>query len=349
MPHTVQPGDDISTLGEFGLIRHLTKTVALQNKSSEVGIGDDAAVLDYEGKKIVVTTDLLTEGIHFNLEYTPLKHLGYKAAVVNFSDVYAMNADPRQLLISIALSGKFKIGMIETLYEGLLLACSKYGVDMVGGDTSSSMTGLTLSITVLGEAEGGTTLYRRGARPDDLICVSGDLGAAYMGLQILERERRVFREHPEVQPDLSDYDYILERQLKPEARGDIIRLLRDNGIKPTSMIDISDGLSSELLHICRESGTGCKVFADKVPIHPATRTAAEEFNIEPLTAALNGGEDYELLFTIPLSEFGNIAKQPGISVIGHITSASEKAMLVLPGGGGMELTAQGWNAVSGRI
>jgi thiamine-monophosphate kinase len=346
MPHTVQPNDEISTLGEFGLIRHLTRTVTVQNSSTEVGIGDDAAVLDYGGKKIIVTTDLLTEGIHFNLEYTPLKHLGYKAAVVNFSDVYAMNAYPKQLLISIALSNKFKIGMIETLYEGLFLACRKYGVDMVGGDTSSSLTGMTLSITVLGEAESGTTLYRRGAGHNDLICVSGDLGAAYMGLQVLERERKIFHEHPEVQPDLTDYNTILERQLKPEARGDIICLLRDNGIRPTSMIDISDGLSSELLHICKESNAGCKIFADKVPIHPATRAAAEEFNLEPLTAALNGGEDYELLFTVPLSELGNIAKQPGISVIGHITPPSEKAMLVLADGGMVELTAQGWNALN---
>ena len=347
MPHPVQANDEISSLGEFGLIRHLTKDITLQNSSSEVGIGDDAAVLDYGDSKIVVTTDLLTEGIHFNLEYTPLKHLGYKAAVVNFSDVFAMNAFPKQLLISIALSGKFSIGMIESLYEGLLLACRKYGVDMVGGDTSSSLTGMTLSITVLGEAESGTTVYRKGARENDLICVSGDLGAAYMGLQVLERERKLYRGHPEAQPDLSDYNYILERQLKPEARGDIIRLLRENGIRPTSMIDISDGLSSEILHICKESNTGCRIFADKVPIHPSTVSAADEFNIEPLIAALNGGEDYELLFTVPLSEFGIIAKQPGVSVIGHITAASEKALLVAPGGNTIELTAQGWNAMNG--
>jgi thiamine-monophosphate kinase len=345
MPHTVQPDDEISSLGEFGLIDHLTRTIALQNASTEVGIGDDAAVLDYGGKKIVVTTDLLTEGIHFNLEYTPLKHLGYKAAVVNFSDVYAMNAMPKQLLISIALSNKFKISMIESLYEGLLLACKKYGVDMVGGDTSSSLTGLTLSITVLGEAESGTIVYRKGACVNDLICVTGDLGAAYMGLQVLERERKMYREHPEAQPELSEYNYILERQLKPEARGDIIRLLQKNGIRPTSMIDISDGLSSDLLHICKESNTGCKIFTDKIPVHPSTASAAEEFNIEPLVAALNGGEDYELLFTVPLSEFGNIANQPGISVIGHITSATEKALLVTPGGSTLELTAQGWNAM----
>ena len=346
MPPAVQSNDEISTLGEFGLIRHLTKQIRLQNTSTEVGVGDDAAVLNYGDKKIVVTTDLLTEGIHFNLEYTPLKHLGYKAAVVNFSDVYAMNAIPKQLLISIALSSKFKIGMIESLYEGLLLACKKYGVDLVGGDTSSSLTGMTLSVTVLGETENGKTVYRKGAGSNDLICVSGDLGAAYMGLQVLERERKVYLDHPEIQPDLSEYNYILERQLKPEARSDIIRLLDENNIRPTSMIDISDGLSSELLHICKESNVGCKIFSEKVPIHPSTATAAAEFNIEPLVAALNGGEDYELLFTVSLKDFDKIAPRPEVSVIGHITDKSENARLFTPTGTSVEITAQGWNTLT---
>ncbi|MBN1416337.1 MAG: thiamine-phosphate kinase [Bacteroidales bacterium] len=348
MPQVVQPDDEISSLGEFGLIHHLTKEVKIRNASTTTGIGDDAAVLDYGNKRIVVTTDMLAEGIHFNLEYTPLKHLGYKAAVINFSDVYAMNAIPRQLLISIALSVKFKISMIESLYEGLLLACKKYGVDLVGGDTSSSVTGMTISVTVLGETESGKTVYRKGACPNDLICVSGDLGAAYMGLQVLERERKVFHDHPELQPDLSDYHYILERQLKPEARSDIIRIFDEAGIQPTSMIDISDGLSSEMLHICKESHTGCKLFADKIPIHRATVAAAEEFKIEPLIAALNGGEDYELLFTIPLHDFEKIVNKTGISIIGHITKTGEKALLITPNGNAIELTAQGWNATHGK-
>jgi thiamine-monophosphate kinase len=348
MPQSVHSKDEISALGEFGLIRHLTRNIEITNQGTELGIGDDAAILDYGNKKVVVTTDLLTEGIHFNLEYMPLKHLGYKAAVVNFSDIYAMNAVPRQLLISIALSGKFKIGMVESLYEGLLLACKNYGVDMVGGDTSSSLTGLTISVTVLGEGESGKIVRRSGAFPNDLVCVSGNLGAAYMGLQVLERERRVFLEHPDVQPDLSDYNYILERQLKPEARGDIIRQLAEKGILPTSMIDISDGLSSEMLHICNESKVGCNLYADKIPLHPSTVSTAEEFQIEPVIAALNGGEDYELLFTVSLKDFEKIASQPEISIIGHITEPGEKANLVTPGGSTMELTAQGWNAMRGK-
>jgi len=347
MLHSVHYEDEISALGEFGLIRHLTREIEIRNPGTEVGIGDDAAILDYGNKKVVVTTDLLTEGIHFNLEYTPLKHLGYKAAVVNFSDIYAMNAVPKQLLISIALSKKFTVSMIESLYEGLLLACKTYGVDMVGGDTSSSLTGLTISITVLGEGESGKIVYRKGACPNDLICVSGNLGAAYMGLQVLERERKVFRERPDVQPDLSDYNYILERQLKPEARGDIIRQLAAIGLQPNSMIDISDGLSSEMLHICNESKVGCNLYADKIPLHPSTVSAAEEFQIEPVITALNGGEDYELLFTVPLSDLEKIVAQPGISIIGHITETGEKALLVTSGGSSIELTAQGWNTMRG--
>jgi thiamine-monophosphate kinase len=345
MPQSVQSDDEISALGEFGLIHHLTRDIEIRNPGTELGVGDDAAILDYRNKKVVVTTDLLTEGIHFNLEYTPLKHLGYKAAVVNFSDIFAMNAVPKQLLISIALSGKFKLSMVESLYDGLLLACKTYGVDMIGGDTSSSLTGLTISITVLGEGESGKIVCRSGACPNDLVCVSGNLGAAYMGLQVLERERKVFREHPELQPDLSDYNYILERQLKPEARGDIIRQLAKIGILPTSMIDISDGLSSEMLHICEESKVGCNLYADKIPLHPSTILAAEEFRIEPVIAALNGGEDYELLFTVPLKDFEKIAAEQGISIIGHITEPGEKALLLTAGGSAIELTAQGWNAI----
>jgi thiamine-monophosphate kinase len=256
-----------------------------------------------------------------------------------------MNGIPKQLLISIALSGKFKISMVDALYEGLLLGCRKYGVDLVGGDTSSSLTGMTLSVTVLGEAENSRITYRGGARPNDLICVSGNLGAAYMGLQVLERERRVYREHPDIQPDLSAYNYILERQLKPEARADIIRLLNEADLMPTSMIDISDGLSSEILHICSESGTGCRIYGEKIPVHPSTVSAAGEFQIEPLVAALNGGEDYELLFTLPLKEFSRVSSLEGITVIGHITGTEEKAMLVTPDGTTVELTAQGWNGL----
>jgi thiamine-monophosphate kinase len=347
MPQHVHSGDEIATLGEFGLIRHLTRNIEIRNPGTELGVGDDAAILDYENKKVVVTTDLLVEGIHFNLEYTPLKHLGYKAAVVNISDVYAMNAFPKQLLISIALSRKFTVGMVESIYEGLLLACKTYGVDMVGGDTSSSMTGLMMSVTVLGEGESGKIVYRKGASPNDLVCVSGDLGAAYMGLQVLERERKIFHEHPEIQPDLSNYSYILERQLKPEARGDIVRQLAETGIVPTSMIDISDGLSSDMLHLCNESNVGCNLYAEKIPIHPGTASAAGEFRIEPVIAALNGGEDYELLFTVSLKDFEKITGQPGISVIGHISDRGEKAFLVTEGGSTVEITAQGWNAMRG--
>jgi len=292
----------ISELGEFGLIAHLTDSVKIKNSSTLKGIGDDAAVLDYNGKNILVTTDLLVEGIHFNLIYTPLKHLGYKSVVVNLSDICAMNGIPRQITVSIAISSKFSVEALEELYKGITLACEHYGVDLVGGDTSSSLTGLLISVTAVGEVQQNDIVYRNGAKENDLICVSGDLGGAYMGLQLLEREKKNFSETSQIQPDLARYDYILERQLKPEARTDIIQKLKKTGIKPTSMIDISDGLSSELLHICKNSKTGCRIYSQKIPIDIATCNMANEFNISPETAALNGGEDYELLFTVSLND-----------------------------------------------
>ena len=331
----------LTDLGEFGLIRHLTADIKLRNPGSVRGVGDDATILDYKGKMVVVTTDLLTEGIHFNLVYTPLKHLGYKAAVVNFSDIFAMNALPRQILIALAVSTKFTTSMIDELYEGIYKACDLYGVDLVGGDTSSSLTGLTLSITAVGEAEKNDIVYRDGAQVNDLICVSGNLGAAYMGLQLLEREKRIF-ETTSQQPELDEYNYILQRQLKPEPRGDIIQLLREIKIKPTSMIDISDGLSSDLLHICHESKTGCTIYEAKIPVDPETQKTAQEMNISPTTAALNGGEDYELLFTVPLSSFDAISQRQEISIIGHMVEEAEGKKLVTLQGGEKELVAQGW-------
>jgi thiamine-monophosphate kinase len=335
----------LSDLGEFGLIDRLTNKIKLKHASSEVGVGDDAAVLDYKNARVVVTTDLLTEGIHFNLIYTPLKHLGYKSAIVNFSDVYAMNAKPKQLLVSIAFSSKMNLEMIEELYAGLHLACDKYGVDLVGGDTSTSLTGLHISITVIGEGNKESLVYRSGAKETDLICVSGDLGGAYLGLQILERERKIFMENPEIQPKMEGYDYILERQLKPEARKDIIEQLESLKIKPTSMIDISDGLSSEMLHLCKASKTGCKIYAEKIPVHPDVQKVAKEMNLETLIAALNGGEDYELLFTVPISSYDEISKISGVSIIGHITKASEGKHIVTNTGQEIEIMAQGWNGI----
>ncbi len=336
----------VSDLGEFGLIDHLTRDISLKNKSSLKGVGDDAAVLDYRGKNIVLTTDLLVEGIHFNLVYTPLKHLGYKAVTVNLSDVYAMNARPRQVLVSVAISGKFSVEAMEELYGGIRLACDTYGVDLVGGDTTSSVTGLAISITAAGEAEKGKTVYRNTARLNDLICVSGNLGAAYMGLQLLERERRLFEESPGgVQPDLSGFEYILARQLKPEARRDIVDALDGQGIVPHAMIDLSDGLSSDLLHVCRQSGVGCRIFQDRIPVDRETARAAEEMHLEPFVCALNGGEDYELLFTVPLEMHDRILQIPGVSIIGHVTSKEAGTKFVTEQGAEMELQAQGWNAL----
>jgi thiamine-monophosphate kinase len=336
--------DEISGLGEFGLIRHLTSDLVNWNESTIKGVGDDAAVLGFGSRKAVISTDMLAEGVHFNLVYTPLKHLGYKAAVVNFSDVYAMNAQPRQLLVSMALSAKFKLSMVEEIYAGIRLACEQYGVDLVGGDTTSSMTGLVLSLTVVGDAADEELVYRSGAGINDLICVSGNLGGAYVGLQVLERERVMFEKHQD-QPALMGYDYVLERQLKPEARKDIIALLKELGLKPTSMIDISDGLSSELMHICEQSGRGCKIYSDKVPVHEETRRISQEFGIDPLIAALNGGEDYELLFTVPVSRFDLIGNRQEISIIGHVVDAAEGARMIDSHGSVISLQAQGWNAL----
>lgn len=345
MSEDVPHNENISELGEFGLIKHLTEKISLKNKSTLLGVGDDAAVLNYREKRVIITTDLLTEGIHFNLMYTPLKHLGYKAAIVNFSDIYAMNALPRQIIIAIAISGKFTTKMVDEIYSGIYLACDNYGVDVIGGDTSSSLTGLTITITATGEANPDEITFRKGAKVNDLICVSGDLGGAYMGLQLLEREKEIFEKDTSIQPDLEGYDYILERQLKPEARLDIIQLLKSINIIPTSMIDISDGLSSDILHLCYASKVGCKIFSAKIPVNPSTQKMADEFNITPLVAALNGGEDYELLFTVPVGEFDKIGRQSGISVIGHITDQKDGYNLVTDDGGETELKAQGWNGL----
>lgn len=336
---------EISQLGEFGLINHLTADFPLSNSSSRKGVGDDAAVLDYGDKQVLVTTDLLLEGVHFDLHYVPLKHLGYKAAVVNFSDVYAMNGTPRQITVSIGVSSRFTVEHLEELYAGIRLACQAYGVDMIGGDTSASKSGLVISITCLGEAEAKDIVYRSGAQPTDLICVSGDLGASYMGLQLLERENDVAASAGKgFQPDFAGREYILERQLKPEARKDIIEALRTAGIKPTSMMDVSDGLSSELLHICKASNTGCRVYEDKIPIDYQTAVMAEELNMNVTTVALNGGEDYELLFTVPLTQHDAVSKVEGIRVIGYITRAEAGCALISRDGQEFPLKAQGWNA-----
>ena len=335
-------GTEISTLGEFGLIRHLTEKIELKNDTTIKGVGDDAAVLNYKDKKILVTTDLLLEGVHFDLTYVPLKHLGYKSAVVNFSDVYAMNGYPKQITVSVGLSKRFSIEDVEEFYAGLQLACDVYGVDMVGGDTSVSMTGLIISITCIGEGDNGKIVYRSGAKENDLICVSGDLGAAYMGLQLLEREKHIYSGEKDFQPDFSGKEYILERQLKPEARKDIVEELYKAGIVPTSMIDISDGLSSELLHISKESNVGCRIFEERIPIDYQTAVMAEEFNMNLITAALNGGEDYELLFTVPLGSHDAVSTMKGIKIIGHITKPESGNVLVGRDGGEIELKAQGW-------
>lgn len=337
---------EISTLGEFGLIDHLTQNITLTNKSTLKGVGDDAAVLDYTDKQVLVTTDLLLEGVHFDLTYVPLKHLGYKSAVVNFSDIYAMNGQPKQITVSLGISKRFSIENLEELYSGIRLACDVYGVDLVGGDTSASLTGLSISITCIGEGEPGKVVYRNGAKETDLICVSGDLGAAYMGLQLLEREKKVFQGEKDFTPDFSGKEYLLERQLKPEARKDIIESLRSNGVLPTAMMDISDGLSSELLHIAKQSHVGCRIYEERIPIDYQTAVMAEQFNMNLVTAALNGGEDYELLFTVPLTEHDKIDAMQGVKVIGYITKAELGNYLVGRDGGEVELKAQGWNSLS---
>lgn len=338
---------EISQLGEFGLIDRLTEKFPLKNKSSLKGVGDDAAVLRFGDKDVLVTTDLLLEGIHFDVRYVPLKHLGYKAAVVNFSDIYAMMGTPKQIVVSLGVSSRFTVEHIEELYSGIRLACDAYGVDLVGGDTSASVTGLVISVTCIGEADKDDIVYRNGAKPTDLICVSGDLGAAYMGLQLLERENVVSSQQKgqeSYEPDFAGKEYILERQLKPEARKDIVAMLKENGIHPTSMMDVSDGLSSELLHICKNSDVGCRVYEDRIPIDYQTACMAEEFNMNMITAAMNGGEDYELLFTVPLTDNDKIEKLAGVRMIGYITKPELGAALVTRDGQEMKIRAQGWNA-----
>ena len=337
---------EIATLGEFGLIKHLTKDIEIQNSETQYGVGDDAAVLEFKEQQTLVTTDLLMEGVHFDLTYTPLKHLGYKAAIVNFSDIYAMNGTPKQITVSLAVSKRFCIEDLELFYDGLKLACQLHNVDIVGGDTTSSVTGLAISITCIGVAEKEQIVYRNGAKETDLICVSGDLGAAYMGLQLLEREKAVFEGQEEANPDFTGKEYLLERQLKPEARKDIIETLAKEGILPTSMIDISDGLSSELMHICTQSNTGCRIYEERIPIDYQTAVMAEELNMNVSTCALNGGEDYELLFTVPLTLHDKIASIKGVKVIGHITKPELGCGLITRDGQEFELKAQGWNPLN---
>lgn len=338
---------EISSLGEFGLIDRLTKDMPPKQSSTHVAVGDDAAVLDYPDTEVLVTTDMLLENVHFDLTYVPLKHLGYKSAVVNFSDIYAMGGTPRQITVSLGISKRFTVEHIEELYSGIRLACEIYGVDIVGGDTCSSHQGLVISVTCIGDAPHGTAIRRSGAKPNDIICVSGDLGAAYMGLQVLEREKVASAGQKDFQPDFAGKEYIIERQLKPEARRDVIENLAKAGIKPTAMMDVSDGLSSELLHICKQSGVGCRVYEDRIPIDYQTALMAEELNMNLVTAALNGGEDYELLFTVPLGMHDKLAEVPGIHEIGYITDASKGCALVgRDGQSEIELRAQGWNPLA---
>jgi len=335
---------ELSKLGEFGLIHHLTKDIKLYDNNTIKGVGDDAAVIRGGDKLILMSTDLLVEGIHFDLSYYPLKHLGYKAAVVNISDIIAMNGTPRQLTVSVAVSNRFPVEALEEIYEGIRLACDHYKVDLVGGDTSASHKGLILSLSILGDVAEDEVVYRSTAAEGDLLCVSGDLGGAYMGLMLLEREKQVFKADPSMQPDLDGFDYILERQLKPEARADIINHLRINKIKPSSMIDISDGLASEALHLCTESALGCAIYEEKIPIDVITADMAREFGMEPAIAALNGGEDYELLFTVKQQDYEKVSIIPGVCIIGHMTAAAEGARLIGRDGGVVPLVAQGWDA-----
>lgn len=333
----------LGSLGEFGLIEHLTKEFDLINPSSLRGVGDDAAVIDNNGKRTVVTTDLLAEGIHFDLMYTPLRHLGYKSVVVNLSDIYAMNAQPKQITVSIAASSKITVEALDELYAGIKLACRNYKVDLIGGDTTSSLSGLIISITAIGVAEENELVYRSGAKEGDLICVSGDLGAAYLGLQLLEREKRIYMEHPGVQPELENAQYLIERQLKPEARRDVVAWLKEMDLKPTAMIDLSDGLSSDVRHICKQSGVGCEINESMVPISEDAYNMALQFNIDPITCALSGGEDYELLFTIQPEDETKIAGEDAFSIVGQITKKENGCVLVTKSGNRHPLKAQGWN------
>lgn len=338
---------EISTLGEFGLIDRLTEGLSPLQPSTKLAVGDDCAVLEYPDTEVLVTTDMLLENVHFDLTYVPLKHLGYKAAVVNFSDIYAMNGTPRQITVSLGVSKRFTVEHMEALYAGIRLACEVYGVDIVGGDTCASHQGLVISITCIGDAPKGKAVRRSGARPTDIICVSGDLGAAYMGLQLLEREKVASAGQKDFQPDFAGKEYIIERQLKPEARRDVVEALAERGIQPTAMMDISDGLSSELLHICKQSGVGCRVYEDRIPIDYQTALMAEELNMNLVTAALNGGEDYELLFTVPLTDHEKVQQVPGVHVIGYITEESKGcAMVGRDGASEIPLRAQGWNPLA---
>lgn len=350
---------EISKLGEFGLIDHLTKEIQIKNESTKYGVGDDCAVLHYPNKEVLVTSDMLMEGIHFDLTYIDMQHLGYKSAMVNISDIFAMNGTPRQLIVSIALSKRFSVEDLEDFYQGLRLACDKWGVDIVGGDTTSSYTGLAISITCIGEADKDDIVYRKGAKDTDLICVSGDLGASYMGLQLLEREKSVYyqqvdeaqkkndkralEELKHFQPDFAGKEYLLQRQLQPEARGDIIQKLREAHIHPTAMMDISDGLSSEILHICKQSHVGCRIYEKNIPIDYQTAIMAEEFNMNVTTCAMNGGEDYELLFTVPIGDYEKVEAMEGVKVIGHITNESLGTQLITRDNQEFEIRAQGWN------
>ena len=343
-----QQRTSLAKLGEFGLIDHLTKNFVVKHKSTIKGIGDDAAVLEIKSKQIVVTTDLLIENVHFDLSYMPLKHLGYKAIMVNLSDVYAMNAEATQVTVSIAVSNRFSLEALEELYAGIETAAKIYNVDVVGGDTNSSVTGLVISVTAIGQVSSEDVVYRNGAKPNDLLVVTGDLGGAYMGLQVLEREKQVFKVNPNNQPDLDGYNYIIERQLKPEARKDIVKLLKDLKVKPTSMIDISDGLSSETIHLCKQSNVGVELYEDKIPLDPQVISTCEEFNIDSTTVALNGGEDYELLMTISQEDYPKIKANPNLTVIGYITEKERGMHLITRGELSIPLIAKGWNAINGQ-
>ena len=342
-----QEKTSLAELGEFGLIKHLTQHFKLQNSSTKKGIGDDCAVIcTEEGKETLVTTDLLIEGVHFDLSYMPLKHLGYKAVMVNLSDVFAMNAEAKQITVSLAVSNRFPLEALEELYAGIQLACETYNIDLIGGDTTSSTKGMLLSITAIGEAKKEDIVYRNGAKATDLIVVSGDLGGAYLGLQVLEREKQVYAVNPQNQPDLDGYSYIIERQLKPEARKDIRDLLKELDVKPTAMIDISDGLSSEIMHICSQSKVGCKIYEDKLPLDPQVISTCEEFDIDSTMVALSGGEDYELLFTVSVNDFDKIKVNPNLTVIGHMTEENQGLNLVTRANQEIALKAQGWNSFS---
>jgi thiamine-monophosphate kinase len=335
---------EIASLGEFGLIEHLTKNFEIQQASTMLGVGDDAAVIDHFGKNTVITTDLLLEGVHFDLMYTPLKHLGYKSVVVNLSDVYAMNAIPTQITVSIGISNRFSLEALSEFYEGVYAACEKYQVDLVGGDTSSSNKGFVISVTAIGEVTPGKFVKRSTAAKGDLLCVTGYLGAAFLGLTLMEREKKIFLENPQIQPDLEGEDYIVGRLLKPEARRDIIAFFEENDIMPTAMMDVSDGLSSEILHLCRQSGLGCRLYEDKIPVHESARKAAFKFGLDPTICALNGGEDYELLFTLSQEDYDKITLNEEISVIGYMDDLEQGAKMISRGGNTFDITAQGWNA-----